>query len=129
MISYVWIYWNQANQLWVKITDYWNFKITVHLIIYLLALLLNILVLCLWICLKLLTQWIILSCVSNWDLWELSFDLLYSYLPNHKQVFVSLVSYLNAALFLLVYPTDPFWILHSLLYISMNYLWWLPTVH
>ena len=22
----VWIYWNQVNQLWVKIIDYWNFK-------------------------------------------------------------------------------------------------------
>ena len=23
---YVWIYWNQVNQLWENITDYWNFK-------------------------------------------------------------------------------------------------------
>ena len=23
---YVWIYWNQVNWLWVKMTDYWNFK-------------------------------------------------------------------------------------------------------
>ena len=30
----VWIYWNQVKRLWVKITDYWNFKITGWLISY-----------------------------------------------------------------------------------------------
>ena len=31
---YVGMYWNQVNRLWVKISDYGNFKITVQLIGY-----------------------------------------------------------------------------------------------
>ena len=32
---YIWIYWNQVNWSWVKITNYWILKVTIQLISYL----------------------------------------------------------------------------------------------